>query len=1006
PFGSFVPGQPDVEIDVEVKVHPFADVNVPLLLGARGGFRYGNSALGTSALTIGTFSPASIATVSPHVLTVKKIYLGPEDETATGPNFPRQYRIEVDISNNQTLQNVEIQDCFPNNVTFLGVASTSPPAGPPTVSGNCVTIPFGTLTGGPGAQDATATLNFFVPQLDASNQQVLGPSCTAISLDQATASGDWQPADPRDPFTTDSVTTTHTLTDKCLALQKSVSLVSGGPDLTPGDVLEYTLDFQLSDFRTIRNLVIDDYLSDGQTLIGTPTLTIGDKTAPPVTGSFQGLFLQQTVVASAPCHAAGLDPTINPRQLRFQVSSLLALLDPSGRHLFGILTGGQAGLANGGAATGRITFRARVDDQYQRQPGNLEPSVDKFDPLLNCATAQAQVLQNSNNPIPTTVVGTASDSSALKLRIAVHTLTKSVFAINGNTNLPTPLKVHPGDEVTFRITYPIPSSDAEQLKVEDFSPLPVLPVSSSFSFSPCGFIPPALNTATSVGPLCSLVQSFTAAGPNPPNSLTFDYADNIHDTTNTPAPVDLLYTVEVSSDPYVDGLLFTNHVQETEQTTFGEKIGQSAIAQLTLCEPKLRIRKGVVRTNKNGALFSPSPPAPSGVTFNLTGPAFTGVINSSNVGSALFSDLSNVDGCDRVKYAVVIENLGCSSAFDVKVSDLVPSCMASKSNLQVRDGNGTPLAFTGSLFGGGITLNDSAGAGALAPYDPNSGKNIAVITFDTLIGCNVPATGCCTNTGDLLNYAGAEGGPNHVGAGFSTAFPGAISAVKDAADVCIRPRLVKSIVATSEAHTPGTQLTIGEIVTYQMQVTVPQGTSPNLTVTDILPAGMSWLSCSVTKTPLLIVPNLSPTLSGQSLTLNAGNVINPVNAPPQTLTLTCKALVLNNSANIAGAVKSNSFTVKIQGTTFGSNAVQSLLVEPAGVVAKKELSSSVPGTAVYELSYTNSGSATAFDLIFQDNLPSPLTVSGLVAVSPASCTVVPTPSNQVRVTCPSLPVGG
>jgi hypothetical protein len=36
PFGSFVPGQPDVEIDVAVKVHAFADANSPLQIVARG----------------------------------------------------------------------------------------------------------------------------------------------------------------------------------------------------------------------------------------------------------------------------------------------------------------------------------------------------------------------------------------------------------------------------------------------------------------------------------------------------------------------------------------------------------------------------------------------------------------------------------------------------------------------------------------------------------------------------------------------------------------------------------------------------------------------------------------------------------------------------------------------------------------------------------------------------------------------------------------------------------
>jgi uncharacterized repeat protein (TIGR01451 family)/fimbrial isopeptide formation D2 family protein len=1028
PFGSFVPGQPDVEIDVAVKVHAFADVNSPLQILARGGFRYADP-LGTIFPPAG---PVVSDTVTPHVLRARKLYLGPEDETATGPNFPRQYKIEVDIADGQTLNNVEIEDCFPANLTYLSVAATSPAAtGPPVISGSCVTVPFGTLTGGPGGSEASATFNFFVPELDSSSQPVLGPSCLATSLDQATASGDWTPTDPRDSFVTDQVTATHTLTDKCLAIQKSVALAvdNGAPGPTPGDVVRYTLDFQLSDFRTIRNLVIDDYLSDGQTLTATPpSLTIRDKFGGPLTGSFTGLFLSQTVVPAAPCQSA--DPTVNPQRIRFQVSALLATLNfGQPRHLAGILTGGLAGSPAGGAATGQITFFATIDDQYQRQPGTLEPFVDKGDPLLNCTTAAAQVLQNVNAPfIPTTPDGTtASDSSALEFRIVIGLLDKKVYAVNGSTS-PLPPQVHPGDKITFRIQYPIPSSDAEQFKVVDYSPIPVLPIPSTFTLLNCGPAIPAVSQASSMGLFCALPAPFLLLT-GPPNSLTFDYGD-FNLPANTPGAVDLRYTVQVSPAPFVDGLQLTNEAYETESDTFGLTFAQAAIAQITLCEPKLRVRKGVVRTNKPGALFSPSPPAPAGVTFappGTSGPAFTGTINSSNVLSALHSDLSGVDGCDLVKYAVVIENLGCSSAFDVKVSDLVPACMSSRFNLQVRKGNGTPFTCNGGqncsglfspFFGtAGITLDDSTGAGSLAPFNATNGNNIAVITFDTQIGCNVPATGCCTNTGKLLNYAGVENGPNHVGAGFSTPFPGASSPFSDAAGVCVQPKLTKSIVTTSEPHTGTvsgvTQLAIGEIATYKLQVAVPQGISPAMKITDTLPAGMNWLPpCSAVKTPQLFVPNLAVTLSGPTLTLNAGTVINPVNNPAQTITITCKALVLNNLVvNFAGAPKPNFFSVTIKppgqpAVTFTSNVVPAVIVEPAGTVTKQELPSPVPGTALYVLGYTNTGTATAFDLTFLDNLPAPLTLSGLVAVSPSSCSVVPTPPSQVKVTCPSLPVGG
>lgn len=1023
PFGSFVPGQPDVVLDMAVRVHAYANANQPLQILARGGFRYANNPLGTSPATVGAVVSAS---VTPHVLRVRKVYLGPENETATGPNFPRQYRIEVDVADGQTLQNVEVEDCFPANLKFL---SASPPA---TTSGSCHTVFLGTVAGGPGSVDASATYNFHVPELDSSGQPVLGPSCSATSLDQVTATGDWLPTDPRESsIVTDKVTATHTLTDKCLAIQKTVSVAvdTGAPGPTPGDTLQYTLDFQLSDFRTIRDLVIDDYLSDGQTLVTTtqPTLTIRDRFGGPFAGSFvPGVTYTQAVVPSAPCQAA--DPTVQPTQIRFQVSPQLALLDPSNsRHLLGILTGGFASQPTSAVpATGRIVFLAKIDDQYQRQPGTLESFVDQNDPLLNCTIAAAQVLANVNAPaVPSSVLYNTSDSSATEVRIVMGQLNKTVYAINGNTTVPAQPKVSPGDKVTFRIQYPFPSTDVESLKIVDYTPQPPLKFTTALIPDACNAAPiPAVNHIVSMGPFCSIANPLPTT--SVPASFTLAYPD-FNDPANTPRALDLRYTVQVQPDPFVDGLQLTNEAYQTESNTFGEATGQAAIAQVTLCEPKLRIRKGVVSTSKPGAAFLPSPPAPAGVTFGLpgtTGMPFSGVIRSSNVQSALFSDVTGVDGCDRVRFAIVIENLGCSpkGAFDVKLRDFLPAGLGPVANLQVRRGNGAVIPCTGcslpALLTTGITLADTPGLGALAAYNPNSGTNIAVITFDAQIGCQIGATGCRTNQAKLLNYAGVEGGPNHVTSNFSTPFPGASSPFSDEARVCVQPSLVKSIVSTSEAHTTNSggteQLAIGEIVTYKLEVTVPEGASPNMSLSDTLPAGMKWLpgSCTLTKTPPVTNQSQTFNYNGASLTLNLGNVTNFANSPaPEKITVVCKALVLNDAVNnVKPAPKPNAFSVRIAPTgqapvTFTSNTVPAVIVEPMGNLVKKDLGSPVAGTTVYQLTFANTGTSTAFDVTVLDLLPSPLTVSGPVQVSGGVSCTTSTPPGQVQVTCASLPPG-
>src|SRR5262249_37647992 len=56
------------------------------------------------------------------------------------------------------------------------------------------------------------------------------------------------------------------------------------------------------------------------------------------------------------------------------------------------------------------------------------------------------------------------------------------------------------------------------------------------------------------------------------------------------------------------------------------------------------------------------------------------------------------------------------------------------------------------------------------------------------------------------------------------------------------------------------------------------------------------------------------------------------------------------------------------------------------------------------LSYTNTGTANAYDVVIQDPLPSFLTISTTIAVSPSSCTKQVT-SNTIVVTCPVISPG-
>ena len=121
---------------ISATISDHADLGDPLTVYARGGFQFGcdpldNPSTDPSILTPGSESQnhtswGDSAATTPIVIELTKIYSGPEDETATGPNFPRQYTIEVEIADGQTITDLDVTDLLPDNLAYLSLDATSP----------------------------------------------------------------------------------------------------------------------------------------------------------------------------------------------------------------------------------------------------------------------------------------------------------------------------------------------------------------------------------------------------------------------------------------------------------------------------------------------------------------------------------------------------------------------------------------------------------------------------------------------------------------------------------------------------------------------------------------------------------------------------------------------------------------------------------------------------------------------------------------------------------------
>jgi len=900
PFGSFVPGQPAVAVTITAHLSNLADVGTALNIRARGGYQYGatptndwcctpfDATILSNPSTNSTTWPGS--PITPRLFTVTKAYNGPEDETATGPNFPRQYTVTVDIANGQTLTNLDVTDTLPNNMQFVAFVGSTPASlaisTPSTVTpGGILTRRFASVTGTTGTADATVTFSFYIPRLDSGGIPVLDATTGApiTSLNNAQASANWTPIDPRDanvPVVGNCASPCHTLTDRSLATQKSVAVVNdtAPTGTSPGDTLEYTLDFQVSDFFAFNNVVLTDVLSDGQRLDLTfpPTLQVAGNSYALGTAAFAPA---NYTVDNSQIGNTGPNPpadgTNGTQMLVFRVSNeIVTRGQPNGRMIGGCIdpTAGSnppnCGTYNDAGTTGTIIFRAVIQENFTDTYPSGDASVDHGDVLNNNLTIAGDVLDPTTAAF-TSTGSTVSDNSAVSLVVGFGGLVKGVYAINGTVCEPCAVEIgngiNPGDRVTYRLRYTLPASDFEPTVITDYLPLPVFLSTevTTFNNAICG-VPGAGNAC--LGPNDTF-HTLTTPVPSAPtlstdgvaNTVKFSYPayDNTSDITSA---FDLLFTVTVSGEQFADGLFLTNQANVTEGTTNSTPTAQDAIVQIKLNEPALYTTKAAVSTDNPNGVFAPAISAP--ISFNAPGTAglsWSGGTISSNYLTAtpINADLSKVDAGDLVRFAIVIHNEGHSQkgAFDISINDtlqpgyVIPGGLGL--NLQIYRGDGLALTYTdlgGGIFGTGIKVDDpgAPGVGACQAHDATNGRNVVVITYDLQLDTAITLNQGIINTATLFNYGAISGGPD-----FS------IPDIVDTATVQPVSAPVKSIVTTSETDTSeagvGTNASprlgaIGEIVRFRIEQGVPEGTVNNFRLHDVLPAGLTFVDDGTART--------------------------------------------------------------------------------------------------------------------------------------------------------------
>ena len=811
-----------------------------------------------------------------------------------------------------------------------------------------------------------------------------------------------------------------------ISLQKGVyDSTAGGNSsfVKPGDHLIWTVTGEVSNFYDVGNLVLHDTLGDGQTWDG-GTITVH---------AVQSGSSHDFTLGAAFIHG-GTKAIDGTTALTLDLSAALVA-----EGLDSDFNGGQAPNDVPGAATPSwFTFQigSTIDTNWTGIQGL--PPVYEGDGISNDATINGNIYTGKDFPGSSFTGAAVADSAGAEIVLPTGHLQKSIFAVVHDGTLeyqysagdPTFLaRIDVGDLVTYRLVYTLPITDAKNVQLLDFLPLPVFQASDpdatgggSWSFAG-GTVSLANPVSLPGAGQIQYDSGNTAPTPASPvlrtdtgsNAVIINFSDIIQSPAYPTTAIDLLLTVRVQDAEFADGLSLTNLASSTQANTPGDVFGHSALVRFTMAAPVLDIETGVVAVydlngsgNEQGVIDSGT--GQGGVSWSLPGTTESeavfsgGTINSTSLlSNAVHGTLSNVGAGAVFTYAVVVENTGSSmdGAFHVVVRDVLPTDMLATGvgvegiNLHVTDGAGHAIAYTDTLANGTlvVTLTDPGiYQGSLTKSNANDGKNIAVITFDMVLPYDGSAKSAVavpefiqTNAVEIVNYSSS----NENKLNRALANPASASTtVTTAAAV-----FTKQVVSTSEDPTGADSgaLKIGESVTYEVTVVMPGGTLGSVDIADVLPSGLSYVanSASITAQGSAVTATPTLTVNDGTIDFNLGNVTvgNDLRNATDTFTFRLTGVVtaaagvsdgqtLDNVATIS-FVDPNNIALR---TSVTADAAVVMAVPSLSFTDEVEnLSSESPSfgssvtvnagdTIEYRLHLTNTGTGSAFQVELKDLL--------------------------------------
>lgn len=866
PLGSFTAAQPAQCMDLNFSLgnSPTVQLGVPETLKVTPVFSLGANALDDPVADPPIFGVQQPIVVNPTVIKHTKNIAAPEDETATGPNYPHTVTLTVDVATGETVSGVIVTDVLPSQFQFIAVTGNAgcTPTATPSTSTPSGTLAFscGSITGVAGV-DRTITYTFYIPESDAANQPVLNATTpnpvkiTNHSSVGATYLGNGLPL----------TTASDSISAKAVALQKSGAIVSDTEPagLTPGDTVEYTLSGQVSDYFTVGALTVTDTLGDGQTYLNlfTPTVALQSNGTTVATTNFQ----------SGEFTVAGKDAN-GQTLITFDLSAAIARLIPGSN---GQLVGDNSGGLGQGQTTFTIQLQSTIDSAYSGVVSGTK-TLTAGDTIANGSEIKFSVPGGG---------GQITEGTSSSLTVATPSLVKAKYALNGSTPPPNPFLVAAGNTVTYRLTTTLPVSSVENFTLTDYLPIPLFSVPATPSFTNGGLCgggaaptSPAMNSwcytaADTISSTAPTVSTDTSL-----NRIVWAYGNR--ELPSAGGVIDILYTLQATAEPMADQLNLANLAIQSFHDSLSSTEQTAAVTQqVTTQEPQLVIKKGITAVSHGTIVSTPT--------------------------TGYDAEAQGLDAGDTVTYRVSIINIGSAPAYGIRVTDtagtLTPSPFSNCTAPTTTLGNGSPVATSGSLF-------TTAGLTITPPLAGNGDGTVQTseeiwISYTCTLATNAtPRTSDIDNTAVLQYYTNID--PSSPPPGLTPSnFATNTELLTRQAKLTTQgiQSIAKQITASSvSGSTPNNNINNGETLTFQITATLSEGVYNNFSLTDnrtTIPSpitcgtnGFTCTNVSVSGTQVTVpattgsTPGIVIYTYSQAKTASGSNTasVSATNAPAQT----------------------------------------------------------------------------------------------------------------------------